>query len=777
MTVLWAIVTLLLGAFLLLTAAWLGMLLYLAVRSVGKSPPPPEPAVWPRFLLVVPAHNEEALIANTVARILAFDYPKELFSLHVVADNCTDRTAAIAREAGANCLERTDAEHRGKGHALDFALKELANVPADAVLFLDADSYPEPDYLRAMGRHVAAGKSVVQGRYEARSLRDTWFARLTAMSFLLRNRWVFPGLDRLGWSLPLRGSGMCFAASVIRASGWNAHGLTEDLEMTRDILRRGDRVAYAPEAVSGQYMPSEPRDAATQRRRWSAGERSVRRVLLMQDLPEAIRAKRWSAAFLCVYLSAPSMSAQLLGLAAATVLTLIFAPWLSAFALLLLVLYALYFALGLPKFDRLSLKAWCMIPVYAVWRVWWALRAQTGGKPGAAEWVRADRPEAAAGTAANAGQGTKTGEKPLRVLILGTRGVPANYGGFETCVDEVGTRLAARGYDVTVYCRKSSYPPERRVPVCKGMRCVYLPALRRQSLETLSHTAFSVLHALFRPADFILACNVANSPVLFPLRLKRAPLVLHTDGLEWKRGEYTPLRQKYFKMGERIGTWVATRILTDAHAMGDYYRDEYRTDSTTIPHGACCENSVRPELLDSLGLKPKEYFLQVTRFEPGNNPLMTARAFLDLETDKKLVLVGGASYEGKYQRDLKALAGGRVLQPGFIYDQDLLRELWCNCHAYIHGNEVGGTNPALLQAMAHGCFVIARDVVFNREVLGDAGLFFIPEKASLVTAMRWTLENEALLDGKRRDAREIIRRRYDWDDIADQYETLIHSLA
>ncbi|MCC8164613.1 MAG: DUF1972 domain-containing protein [Planctomycetes bacterium] len=364
--------------------------------------------------------------------------------------------------------------------------------------------------------------------------------------------------------------------------------------------------------------------------------------------------------------------------------------------------------------------------------------------------------------------------KPFKIVILGTRGVPARYGGFETAVQEIGRRLDERGHDVTVYCR--SGPGIDEAPTYCGMKRIFAPCFHLRSLETLSHTFFSVLMALFRPADVFFACNVANIPALIPLRLRRTPLIVNTDGLEWKRAKWGRAAKLHFKISERMTTWFATRIITDSRTMGEYYREEYHMDSTTIAYGAEVQNSVNPKLLKPLGVKPGEYFLQVTRFEPENNPLLTVQAFLELNTDKKLVMVGGAAYSGEYQKQLTDLAGDRVIMPGFVYDDDLLRELWTNCHAYIHGNEVGGTNPALLQAMGCGCFVLCRDVNFNREVLGDCGRFFLPEKKALYDAMRWSLDNADQLDEKRRAAQQRIRDFYSWDDVADRYERLCHEL-
>ena len=276
----------------------------------------------------------------------------------------------------------------------------------------------------------------------------------------------------------------------------------------------------------------------------------------------------------------------------------------------------------------------------------------------------------------------------MRIALIGTRGVPASYGGFETCVEEIGQRLVQRGHEVTVYCRSGHY---REHPAdYSGMRLVHLPNIRHKALDTLSHTALSVIHAVTRSFDVLMVFNSANGPTLILPRLLGRRIAINTDGLEWKRGKWGRVARRYYRFAEWLSALLANRIVADSRGIQDYYRERYGVESSYIAYGAFVNQSRRPELLRSLGLTPGDYFLQITRFEPENYPLLTLRAFQGLPTDKKLVLVGGVPYPSDYNRQIHREAGERVLLPGYIYDQDLLRELWCNCYAYVHGNEVGG---------------------------------------------------------------------------------------
>jgi glycosyltransferase involved in cell wall biosynthesis len=308
------------------------------------------------------------------------------------------------------------------------------------------------------------------------------------------------------------------------------------------------------------------------------------------------------------------------------------------------------------------------------------------------------------------------------------------------------------------------------------MKLVYLPNLQKKALDTLSHTFFSVLHALFQPYEVLMVFNAANSPALFLPRLLGRKIAINVDGLEWKRGKWGALAKRYYKFAEWLSTRFANRIVADSTGIQDYYRAEYGVDSSYIAYGAYINRPSSTDRLAKLGLVAGEYFLQITRFEPENNPLLTIEAYKKLKTTKKLVLVGNVPYESAYSRKIKSEAGGNILLTGFVYDKELLNELWSNCFAYIHGNEVGGTNPALLQSMASGCFTIAVDVSFSHDVLADGGIYYEKDPVDLARNMSWALENEDVLsEYKSRAVRRIVDF-YSWDRVADGYEKLFRDM-
>ncbi|MBD3414373.1 MAG: DUF1972 domain-containing protein [Candidatus Aminicenantes bacterium] len=361
----------------------------------------------------------------------------------------------------------------------------------------------------------------------------------------------------------------------------------------------------------------------------------------------------------------------------------------------------------------------------------------------------------------------------MRIALTGTRGIPARYGGFETCAQELSVRLAKKGHDVWVYNRSGYY--KQKPKEYQGVKLIYVPECKIKVLDTLSHTFLSLVHALWKQYDVILVLNNANSPLMILPKLWGKNAVLHIDGLEWQRGKWLGLGRIYFKFVEWLSMRLGIELITDSRCLQRYYQNKYKKKVHFIPYGAALQKSHQPEILSRYGLKPREYFLQVTRFEPENNPLLSMKAFLELDTDKKLVLVGGVRYSTDYAAEIFSIQDKRIKRPGFIYDPVVLRELLSNCYAYIHGNEVGGTNPGLLQAMGSGCFVICRDVPFNREVLQDAGIYFEKDVESLKEKISWALAHESQTQKFGEAAKQIINDHYDWDLVVEKYLQIFNS--
>jgi glycosyltransferase involved in cell wall biosynthesis len=364
----------------------------------------------------------------------------------------------------------------------------------------------------------------------------------------------------------------------------------------------------------------------------------------------------------------------------------------------------------------------------------------------------------------------RMGTDKMRIAIAGGRGIPANYGGFETFTEELSTALVARGHEVTVYCRERYAQPAYR-----GVRLVYLPTIRHKYFDTLAHTCYSTFHLLLHRVDAALYLNAANAVFTVLPRIFGMPVALNVDGIERRRKKWNALAKAWYLISEWLSTRLPTVVITDAVAIQDYYLERYGKTTTFIPYGADAEIVETMGTLDRLGLEKQRYFLYVSRMEPENHALTVRQAYEKVPTDLKLALVGDAPYASDYIRQVGDTADPRVMLPGAIYGQGY-KELGSWCFAYIHATEVGGTHPALIEAMGRGALVIYRDVPENKEVCGEAGLPFNDED-SLVTAIRTALAMpEAERNEYRQRARQRAQERYTWEAVTSQYEKLFEQM-
>ncbi|MBC7723896.1 MAG: DUF1972 domain-containing protein [Burkholderiaceae bacterium] len=360
--------------------------------------------------------------------------------------------------------------------------------------------------------------------------------------------------------------------------------------------------------------------------------------------------------------------------------------------------------------------------------------------------------------------------------MIGTRGVPAAYGGFETAVEEIGQRLVRDGHNVIVYCR-STGGPEPRTHL--GMKLVYLPAFHSRAIETLSHTFLSVLHLLVhRHPDMAFVFNAANSPFLPLLRLANVPTAVHVDGLEWKRGKWGRVGRTYYRIAERLAVWWADSLIADAQGIADYYRSEFDVDTELLTYGAQITEHPASDRLHELGLEAGRFHLVVARFEPENHVDVIVDGYTASAGTLPLVVVGSAPYSADYTNRIAAVAerDDRIRMLGGVWDQGLLDQLYGNALTYLHGHSVGGTNPSLLRAMGAGAAVVAWDVNFNREVVGnDGGYFTAPSAVAAAIEHAESAPEAHAAAGAR--LRERAASRYDWDEVAGGYESLALRLA
>lgn len=361
----------------------------------------------------------------------------------------------------------------------------------------------------------------------------------------------------------------------------------------------------------------------------------------------------------------------------------------------------------------------------------------------------------------------------FKLALLGTRGIPAAYGGFETFAEELATRLVVRGHAVTVYGRRKFFDSSKTEAEYLGVKTRNTPTLMHKYLETPLHSLTSFIDLYRRRFDLVLLCNAANSPFAFLGRLRGLPVLINVDGIERKRSKWNFLGRLWYRLGELCSVLFANKIIADADVIAEYYRKHYRISPAVIRYGANPQPISAGKVLAQFGLKPGEYILYVSRLEPENNALGVIQAYAEVATKWPLVIVGDAPYADEYKKKLKSAADHRVIFTGFQFGENY-RELRSNPAIYIQATEVGGTHPALVEAMAYGNCIIANDVPEHREVLKATGLYYPKNDfAALAKQLSSLLINPVEMKVLGMKAQSAALQDYSWDSIVNQYETLI----
>lgn len=366
-------------------------------------------------------------------------------------------------------------------------------------------------------------------------------------------------------------------------------------------------------------------------------------------------------------------------------------------------------------------------------------------------------------------------KQKVKLAIIGSRGYPYVYGGYETFVKELSERLVNSDVEVTVYCQKALFV--NRPKSVNGISLVYLPTVKHKSLNQLIHSFLSILHVTFSHAQVVLVVNLAAGPLGWLPRLTGKKTIINTDGLEWERPKWKGLGSKYFY----FGAWCATKfynvLVSDAEAMRAVYWKTFKSNSEVIAYGAPEYKKQELGFLKKLGLENQTYYLIVGRLIPDNNADFIVQEFLNSSSNKKLVVVGDVPYQDSYAETLKSLASNQLIFTGYVKNQDELLCLYQNCFAYFHGHEFGGTNPAMLKAMANKCAILALNTPFNQEMLnhGEFGLLFEKRSGSLTQLIK-RVEETANLDIYRDKVSTGLGLKYNWNHVTFQYKSLFEKL-
>ena len=373
-------------------------------------------------------------------------------------------------------------------------------------------------------------------------------------------------------------------------------------------------------------------------------------------------------------------------------------------------------------------------------------------------------------------------EKKLKIAIIGTKGYPYVYGGYETLIKELVERLVNKDLEVTVYCHRSLF--KDKPAIVNGIKLVYVPAIELKAFSQLTHSFFSTLHACFSNADVLFYVNAANGPFGLLTKIFKKKTAINVDGLEWLRPKWKGLGAKYFYYAAKKATKYFDVIITDAFAMQKIYKDLFNVESKMIAYGTEPYQHQSIQVLNKWSLETNDYYLIVGRLIPDNNSDLIIKSFLQFESKKKLVIVGDDIFNNDFAVKIKAMIQGHdnIIFTGYVTNPIILSALYQHAFAYIHGHEFGGTNPTLVKAMGEGAYILALNNQFNSEVLqgGLYGSMFEKNYISLTEIMKKAelqeLEKSSWLPEMKSIARTGVVERYQWDYIAGQYYQIFINL-
>jgi glycosyltransferase involved in cell wall biosynthesis len=362
----------------------------------------------------------------------------------------------------------------------------------------------------------------------------------------------------------------------------------------------------------------------------------------------------------------------------------------------------------------------------------------------------------------------------LRIAIIGSRGYPYVYSGYETLVKELAEKLVKSGNEVTVYCHRKLF--NEKPKKVNGVHLVYTPSVRSKVFSQLYNSFFSFIHVCFSKSDVVLVVNSANGPFGLLTKIFRKKTCINVDGLEWLRPKWKGLGSLYFRFASKLATLFFDEIITDSVEMNKVYQEKFGKNSTVIAYGSTMKVKNKSKILEKLNLKKKDYYLIVGRLIPDNNSKLIIEGFLSSNSKKSIVIVGDVPYNDNYANNIKLLSSNKVFFTGYVNDQVDLTVLYDSCYGYIHGHEFGGTNPTMINALDLNCQILALDTVFNREMLrSKKSILFNKNENSISNKIN---EFEARFDEIiSKDSNYKLPKKYDWDYISNQYLEVFRNLT
>ncbi len=366
----------------------------------------------------------------------------------------------------------------------------------------------------------------------------------------------------------------------------------------------------------------------------------------------------------------------------------------------------------------------------------------------------------------------------LKVAVIGQKGIPSRAGGVEIHVEEIASRIADEGCEVTVYCRES-YCNEKYDDY-KGIKIKYIPSIHTKHLDAITYTALATFNAIKSDYDIIHYHALGPSLFAFLPRLFRKKVVCTVHGLDWKRQKWGLIGKLALKLGEFSTAYFPHKAIMVSQSLKKYYNEQYKSlDSIYIPNGIEEKNKKAINLIkDKYGLEKDEYILFLARLVPEKGVHYLIEAFQRIHPNKKLVIAGGSSHSDEYVEKLTDLAKGNpnIIFTGFIQGE-ILDELFTNAYCYVLPSDIEGLPISLIEAMAYGQCCLVSDIAENIEVIGSQGVSFKKgDIESLKQQLEYLIQNESVVNKYKQGAEKYIRERYNWDKVALETKQVYTSL-
>lgn len=361
--------------------------------------------------------------------------------------------------------------------------------------------------------------------------------------------------------------------------------------------------------------------------------------------------------------------------------------------------------------------------------------------------------------------------KKLKIAIIGSRGYPYVYSGYETLVKEISERIVSRGHQVRVYCHSSLY--KEKPKFLNGIELVYTPSIETKFLSQFTNSFFSFIHVCFSNFDIVLVVNSSNGPFGILTKIFNKKTFINVDGLEWLRPKWKGLGSIYFKIASFLATKLFDFIITDSNNMKIIYENKFNIDSTVIAYGDNPLNKYKSEIMSKLKISKYGYFLVVGRMIADNNSLEIIKGFLKSNSSKKILVVGDVPFDDNYSRRIKKIKNEKLILTGYIRCENDLNILYKNCFGYIHGHEFGGTNPTMIKALYADCQILSLDTIFNREMLMQRQVVFFKKEniSNKIQIFERTIQRL-----RKKNINYKIPKIYNWNFITNQYLDLFKQI-